>query len=180
MLSDGLFLFASEPSTQWLQFPFPNPLNRFGSWYYCLSWGSDPSVGGSACIQLCCHNPLPALALLMLKSLCYHSPEKPHVFLFSCLAHISGFLASQISNQPNSTHCLLSPYLSFSPSLLFLGHGGAILPDTWFRNLSTTTSFSCSHTCSVWKPCQLCVPRQSILHLCLYHQLSCLWSSGRE
>ena len=99
-----------------VQFPSPNPLNRFGSWYYWLSWDSDPSVGGSACIQLYCHNPLPTLAFLMLKSLCYHLPEKSHVFLFSCLAHISSFLTPQISNQPNSTHCLLSPYLSFPPS----------------------------------------------------------------
>ena len=73
-------------------------------------------MGGSACIQLCSHSPLPALAFLMLKSLCYHLPEKSHVFLFSCLAHISNFLAPQISNRPNSTHCLLSRSLSFPPA----------------------------------------------------------------
>lgn len=73
-------------------------------------------MGGSVCIQLCSHDPPPALAFLMLKSLCYHLPEKSQVFLFSSLAHISNFLAPQISNWPNSTHYLLSPYLSFPPA----------------------------------------------------------------
>lgn len=145
-----LSIFMSGPSAQWLQLPSPKLLDPLGPQCYWLPW--DPGTG----VWVIQHesslttNPRAALALLILKSLCYHLVEKSHLFLSSGLAHMCS--SPQIPNQPNSAHCFLTPYLSFLPNLLFLGlgDGTTILLGTLLRSSS-----SFSHIPSLRKPCQL-------------------------